>query len=96
MTHIYTYVVLLLIIIAALCYIVHLLERLDEQRQRLDVIRARYGDEIDDHAATIRHLVRRYQALLQEHVLLRDGLRLMPGRLVIETVVRPPRDVRLN
>jgi hypothetical protein len=96
MTHIYTYVVLLLIIIAALCYIVHLLERLDEQRQRLDVIRARYGDEIDDHAATIRHLVRRYQALLQEHVLLRDGLRLMPGRLTIETTVRPPRDVRWN
>jgi hypothetical protein len=27
---------------------------------------------------------------------LRDGLRLMPGRLVIETVVRPPRDVRMN
>jgi hypothetical protein len=85
-----------LIIIAALCYIVHLLDCLHHQRNRLAVIRSRYGNEIDDHAATIRHLAKKYQALLQEHVLLRDGLRLMPGRLVIETVVRPPRDVRMN
>jgi hypothetical protein len=85
-----------LALIAAMVYVVHLLDRLDDQRQRLDVIRARYGNEIDDHAATIRHLAAKYRALLQEHVLLRDGLRLMPGRLTIETVVRPPRDVRMN
>jgi hypothetical protein len=85
-----------LIIIAALCYIVHLLDRLDHQRQRLDVIRARYGKQVEDGEQSIRHLARKYQALLQEHVLLRDGLRLMPGRLTIETVVRPPRDVRMN
>jgi hypothetical protein len=85
-----------LIIIAAMGYIVHLLDQLKHQRRRLDVIRSRYGNEIDDHAATIRHLAAKYKALLQEHVLLRDGLRLMPGRLTIETVVRPPRDVRMN
>jgi hypothetical protein len=85
-----------LALIAALVYIVHLLDQLKHQRQRLDVIRARYGNEIDDHEATIRHLAAKYRALLQEHVLLRDGLRLMPGRLTIETVVRPPRDVRMN
>jgi hypothetical protein len=60
-----------LALIAALCYIVHLLDCLRHQRTRLAVIRARYGKDV-------------------------DGLRLMPGRLVIETVVRPPRDVRLN
>jgi hypothetical protein len=85
-----------LIILAALVYIVHLLDRLEDQRQRLDVIRARYGKQVEDGEQSIRHLARKYQALLQEHVLLRDGLRLMPGRLTIETVVRPPRDVRMN
>jgi hypothetical protein len=85
-----------LIIIAALCYIVHLLDCLRHQRQRLDVIRARYGKQVEDGEQSIRHLAAKYRALLQEHVLLRDGLRLMPGRLTIETVVRPPRDVRMN